>query len=71
MLLHCAPLQDHGAPRQGVAVKEVVKEGNTIDVSVAERDLAAGELALRIPDHLVITLSRVFEDEVQPGPIWH
>ena len=59
-------LQDHGAPRQGVAVKEVVKEGNAIDVSVAERDLAAGELALRIPDHLVITLSRVFEDEVPP-----
>ena len=47
-------------------MKEVVKEGNAIDVSVAEHDLAAGELALRIPEHLVITLSRVFEDEVQP-----
>ena len=50
-------------------MKEVVKEGNAIDVSVAEHDLAAGELALRIPEHLVITLSRVFEDEVQPAAL--
>ncbi|BDA45553.1 probable actin-histidine N-methyltransferase [Coccomyxa sp. Obi] len=56
-------LQDHGAPQQGVSITEVVQEGNTLDVSVAARDLQAGELALRIPDHLVITLDRVFEDD--------
>ena len=26
--------------------------------------MAAGDLVLRIPEHLVITLNRVFEDEV-------
>lgn len=35
-------LQDHGAPEQGVSIKEVVQEGNSLDVSVAARDLQAG-----------------------------
>ena len=43
-------------------------EGNALDVTVAAHDLAEGDVALRIPEHLVITLSRVFEDEVPLPP---
>lgn len=35
-------VQDHGAPQQGVAVEEVIQEGNSLDVSVAARDLRSG-----------------------------
>ena len=45
-------------------MQEVILEGNALDVTVAAHDLAEGDVALRIPEHLVITLSRVFEDEV-------
>jgi len=34
-----------------------------IDMAVASRPLALGDCALRVPEHLVITLDRVFESE--------
>lgn len=50
-------------------MQEVMLEGNALDVTVAAHDLAEGDVALRIPEHLVITLSRVFEDEVPLMPV--
>ncbi|CAL5228874.1 g12088 [Coccomyxa viridis] len=56
-------LYNHGAPQQAVEIQEVVQEGNSLDITTAARDLKQGDLALRIPEHLIITLDRVFEDE--------
>ncbi|CAK0782675.1 hypothetical protein CVIRNUC_005870 [Coccomyxa viridis] len=56
-------LYDHGAPQQAVEIQEVVQEGNSLDITTAARDLKQGDLVLRIPEHLIITLNRVFEDE--------
>ena len=50
-------------------MQEVILEGNALDVTVAAHDLAEGDIALRIPEHMVITLSRVFEDEVPLPPV--
>ena len=56
-------LIDHGAPEQLVHLQETEVDGSPIDVTVAARDIAAGETVLRIPDELVVTLDRVFEDD--------
>jgi hypothetical protein len=56
-------LQKNGAPEQLVELQEMEVDGCKIDVSVAARDIKAGETALRIPDRMVVTLDRVFEDE--------
>ena len=56
-------LQAHGAPEQSVHLEETKVDGVAIDVTVASRALAQGETVLRIPDELVVTLDRVFEDE--------
>lgn len=56
-------LHKNGAAEQLVELQEMEVDGCKIDVSVAARDIEAGETALRIPDHLVVTLDRVFEDE--------
>lgn len=54
--------QANGAPQQKVELREVVREGRPLDVAVAAADLKAGERALSVPEVLVVTLSRVFED---------
>ena len=54
--------QANGAPQQKVELREVVREGRPLDVAVAAADLKAGERALSVPEALVVTLSRVFED---------
>ena len=56
-------LQDNGAQEQSVQLQETEVNGVPIDITVASRDIAAGEVALRVPDALVVTLDRVFEDE--------
>ena len=56
------PLQANGAPQQKVELREVVREGRPLDVAVAASDLKSGERALSVPETLVVTLSRVFED---------
>ena len=56
-------LKDHGGPEQAVALSEMEVDGSMIDITVAARDVAAGETVLRIPDKLVVTLAGVFEDE--------
>ena len=40
----------------------VQREGATVDVVVASGPLAAGDAALRVPECLIVTLDRVFED---------
>lgn len=55
-------LQANGAPQQKVELREVIREGRPLDVAVAAADLKSGERALEVPDELVVTLSRVFED---------
>lgn len=37
--------------------------GRPLDMTVAAQPLSAGELALSIPEHLVVTLDRVFESD--------
>jgi hypothetical protein len=54
--------QANGAPQQKVELREVVREGRPLDVAVAATDLKSGERALSVPETLVVTLSRVFED---------
>jgi len=37
--------------------------GRPLDVTVAAQPLSAGEVALSIPEHLVVTLDRIFESQ--------
>lgn len=37
--------------------------GRSIDRTVAKHNLEAGDVAMSIPDDLVVTLDRVFQDE--------
>lgn len=52
-----------GAPEQLLELCDNAIDGRHIDVSVAKRDIAAGEAVLRLPEHLVVTLDQVFENE--------
>ena len=38
------------------------RAGRHVDVTVASKSLKEGDIALRIPDNLVVTLDRIFED---------
>jgi histone-lysine N-methyltransferase SETD3 len=40
----------------------VTREGQDVDITVAAQPLAPGDVALRMPEHLIVTLDRVFED---------
>jgi hypothetical protein len=46
-----------------VQTLDLPSAGRPLDVVVASRPLAAGEAAVSIPEHLVITLDRIFESE--------
>ncbi|GFR44785.1 hypothetical protein Agub_g6117, partial [Astrephomene gubernaculifera] len=58
-------LKENGAKIDPVEVKtlDVPSAGRPLDVVVAGRPLAAGEVALSIPEHLCVTLDRIFESE--------
>ena len=58
-------VQENGAPQEKVAITTVERNGSgrPLDVTVAKARLEPGEVALSIPENLVVTLSRVFEDE--------
>jgi len=60
----CAPMmmQENGAPEQKVTLQNFNRGGKNVDVTVAAVPLKAGDIALRIPDSLVVTLDRIFED---------
>ncbi len=57
-------LQANDAPEQQLVIRTLQPPGSSkpLDMAVAARDLAAGDVALSIPDHLTVTLDRVFED---------
>lgn len=61
-------LQSQGMPEPKVEIQAMYRANQNIDVTVAAEDLRAGDTVLRIPEHLIITLKGVFEDEVRPGP---
>lgn len=52
-------------PQPKVQIKAMYRANQNIDVTVAAQDLHAGDTVLRIPEHLIITLKGVFEDEVR------
>jgi len=45
-----------------VTLKSVERGGRSIDVTVADRPLKIGDVALRIPENLIVTLAQIFED---------
>ena len=51
-------------PEPKVEIQAMYRANQNIDVTVAAEDLRAGDTVLRIPEHLIITLKGVFEDEV-------
>lgn len=55
-------LQENGAPRQKVTLKNFNRGGKDVDVTVAAETLHPGDVVMHIPDHLVVTLDRIFED---------
>lgn len=55
-------LKDSGAPEQKVKLQTVQRQGIDVDITVAAEPLASGDVALRIPEHLIVTLDRVLED---------
>ena len=44
-----------------VTLKSVERGGRQIDVTVADRPLKAGDIALRVPENLIVTLAQIFE----------
>lgn len=52
-------------PQPKVQIKATYRANQNIDVTVAAQDLHAGDTVLRVPEHLIITLKGVFEDEVR------
>eukprot|EP00878_Enallax_costatus_P011624 GHUV01012133.1.p1 GENE.GHUV01012133.1~~GHUV01012133.1.p1 ORF type:complete len:193 (+),score=48.65 GHUV01012133.1:313-891(+) len=58
-------LADNGAPQTKVKLQtlELPAAGRPLDMTVAAQPLKAGDLAVSIPEHLVVTLDRVFESE--------
>ncbi len=45
-----------------MTLKSVERGGRQIDVTVADRPLKTGDVALRIPENLIVTLAQIFED---------
>jgi hypothetical protein len=58
-------LTDNGAAPERVTIETVVREGQEVDVTAASTPLAPGDLALRIPEALCVTLERVFDDDAR------
>jgi len=66
-----ACLQSQGMPEPKVKIKAMYRANQNIDITVAAQDLHAGDTVLRIPEHLIITLKGVFEDEVSKQKCMH
>lgn len=64
LLLHAIFKQVNAFVVQNLARPYLLRVQHSIFLTLLIMSLSAGELALRIPDHLVITLDRVFEDDV-------
>ena len=64
-------LQSQGMPEPKVKIKAMYRANQNIDITVAAQELHAGDTVLRIPEHLIITLKGVFEDEVSKQKCMH
>lgn len=53
----------HSTDLLGFADRFSLLAGRPLDVTVAAQPLSAGEVALSIPEHLVVTLDRIFESQ--------
>lgn len=51
-------------PQPKVEIQAMYRANQNIDVTVAAEDIRAGDTVLQVPEHLIITLKGVFEDEV-------
>lgn len=58
-------LEENGASQDNVTISmtQLSGPGRPLDVTVARNALQPGDVALSMPDNLVVTLSRVFEDD--------
>lgn len=59
-------LSDNGAAQKNVTLQSVTKEGVEVDMTVAFNELFPGDIALKIPEELVVTLDRIFDGD---GPL--
>ena len=57
-------VQSQGMPQPKVKIQAMSRANQSIDVTVASEDVTAGQTVLQVPEHLIITLAGVFEDEV-------
>eukprot|EP00889_Picochlorum_renovo_P002438 jgi/Picre1/29468/NNA_004856.t1 len=55
-------LSENGAPDQKVTLQNFKRRGRDVDVTVAKEELKEGDVVLRIPESLIVTLDRIFED---------
>ncbi|RMZ54851.1 hypothetical protein APUTEX25_000368 [Auxenochlorella protothecoides] len=53
-------LQENGLPEQGVRLETLQRDGAPLDTVVASRPALPGDVVLRVPDRLVVTLDRIF-----------
>ena len=56
-------LESQDAPIEKVSISSRHRAGQEIDMTVAAVPLSPGDIALRIPERLIVTLSSVFEDD--------
>ena len=56
-------LNTQEAPIDKVSISSRHRAGQEIDMTVAAVQLSPGDIALRIPERLIVTLSSVFEDD--------
>lgn len=54
------PSQENGLPEQGVRLETLQRDGAPLDTVVASRPALPGDVVLRVPDRLVVTLDRIF-----------
>lgn len=55
-------LQAKGVPKQHVTIATVNRGGMDVDLTVASEPLHAGDVCLRIPEEMIVTLENIFED---------
>lgn len=57
-------LETNGAlAKQSVELQTVVREGQEVDITVASKPLQPGDICLRMPEKLIVTLEQIFEDD--------
>lgn len=55
-------MQDNGLPEQNVELRVFNRGGTDVDTVVAKSAAAPGSTLLQVPERLVVTLDRIFQD---------